>query len=507
MTTRSLRDILRRVQQQDLGFRVLIARDVIGPGGAVFIAAHAQLTERHLTWLEQRNPVAGAPTYVEVVFAQERASASLADHVEVAAEAPETATERRGRAAALSRQVGARAEEVARQAREVYRLVGETAFSEAALRNPRVQENLHQLEERLHRFHSAVRAALDEYLAGHPLIMELIAQLEPGTRAVTHGLNVAVLATELASQILLKDAGDRLEAEPLRKELVEVFVGGFLHDCGLWNQSLSAGQAHEVAGARLVWHLSSLRELAPDLVKIVLFHSEALRMAARPALVQVISHADDPERLSFACEFHSSAQEAQRALARRSGASRAELLDEEDLRKVLPVAMAEYCITQAEGFYARTRPEIIARLAAPAGEGLYARYAVALCNAQVEVVAPRRAWVALDGHIPLPLAEGQRLDLKGFSAGSLLHGNDPFSPHLIALWGPGPEGRPEKLAYLAPQDSRLWERQLAPAHRFYVPAGRYRASLALQVTGFMSETAYANVLGECEQALRQQMQA
>ena len=79
-----------------------------------------------------------------------------------------------------------------------------------------------------------------------------------------------------------------------------------------------------------------------------------------------------------------------------------------------------------------------------------------------------------------------------------------FSPHLIALSRTGPNGKPAKLAYVSPQDGRLWSRQTAPHHRFYLPAGRY--DLALTVTGFMSETTYANILDEYEQALRMQMQ-
>lgn len=178
MTTNALRDILDRMGAGDLGFRVLVASDISGPGGRVFIAAHTELSERHLSWLEQRNPAPNAPTYVDVLFSQKRPSAVLENQFDLSAEAPEAAGQRRQRAAAMSRQVGKRAEAVARQAREVYQIVGIGAFTPAALRSRKVQDKLRDLDERLQHFDRAVRAALDDYLVGNTLIMDLwLAQL------------------------------------------------------------------------------------------------------------------------------------------------------------------------------------------------------------------------------------------------------------------------------------------------------------------------------------------
>ena len=96
MTTRSLRDILRRTAEKDLGFKVCAARDIPSPGGGVFIKARAELTERHLAWFEQRNPARGrAPTYVDVVFVQESHGRSLPAEVENAAQPAAAARERR----------------------------------------------------------------------------------------------------------------------------------------------------------------------------------------------------------------------------------------------------------------------------------------------------------------------------------------------------------------------------------------------------------------------------
>ena len=135
MTTKALRDILQRMRERDLGFCVLVARDIIGVGGQVFIAAHTELTEHHLTWLEQRNPAPNAPTHVDIVFSENHSAAALADQLDLDAEAPEKAGERRQRATAHSRAVGERAEAVARQARQVYQIIGDAVFSPGALRN------------------------------------------------------------------------------------------------------------------------------------------------------------------------------------------------------------------------------------------------------------------------------------------------------------------------------------------------------------------------------------
>jgi hypothetical protein len=409
--------------------------------------------------------------------------------------------------------VGERAEAVARQAREVYQIVGVGAFTPAALRNRKVQDKLRDLDERLQHFDRAVRAALDDYLAGNTLIMDLISQYDPGVRAVIHGLNVAVFATELASQVLLKGE-ESPDLEAVKRELAEVFLGGFMHDCGLWDEGEIATEGHELAGAKLIWYLPELRQFAPALVKIVLFHSDILPMGAKAALVHFVIHADDLEKLHFEREFYAATKEAEKAVAARTkkGTVQGGVLDEEDMRRVMAVAMAEYCITQTEGFEARTRAEVVERLTRQAHDGLYTRYLVALCNAQVEVIAPRRAYVELDGHLMAPGRDGgnnltrREVVLKGFAGGSMLHSNDSSSPHLIVLFYSDATERQQKLLYVDAHDGALWGRSVNVSRRFYIAAGRHRDTLSFRVTGFMSEAAYDNILGEYERALKMQMQ-
>ncbi|MFH1567578.1 MAG: hypothetical protein ABIL09_06205 [Gemmatimonadota bacterium] len=520
MSTRDLRRILRESAQDHVGVAVRVAQDIYGPGGAVFIAANARLTERHLAWLEQRNPASGQrPTYVEVVLSHEggrRAAPDLAR----AQEPPDSRQQRRRRAAEISREVVTKANDVSRQAIQVCRIVGSGAFTDAALRRPEVRENLADLDRRIGQFHASVHAALDEYLVGSTLIMDLIARHDLATREVQHGLNAAVFAAEIASQVMLRGApGDAglaghyraigvAEAEGhdlallQKRDLAEVFLGGFMHDCGLWHDAAEAGASHEAMGARLLWHLPEVKQFLPTLTKIVLFHSDVLRMATKPGLVEVVEHPDDPQRTRFRAEFYRTLEDAATAAGLRE-AGRAEVLTPADLHRVVPVAMAEYCITQGEGFHARTRAESIARLASPAQDGLYATYVVALCNAEIEVIAPRRAYVELEGHLALP---GSQVSLDGYQGGSLWHTDDIYSPHVVTLFTREEDGRRRRLDYLSPHDPGFWGRGGDSRARMYIPAGRHRATLALCVTGFMSEDVYTNILGEYELELKRQMQ-
>lgn len=513
ISTRDLRVILRESEENGGGVVVRLASDVPGPGGSTFIAAHSRLTQRHLNWFEQRNPASGTrPTYIDVVIAHEGTRAGRGPDPLGAAESVESSGKRHRRARAVSKEVVARADDVTRQAAEVYRIVGDSAFSPKALRNPQVAQNLAILDERIRQFHASVRTAIDEYLVGNTLIMDLISRHDLATRAVQHGLGVAVFATEIASQVLLKDidehgdgewpGGDdedaQLRLQRLRKDLAEIFLGGFMHDCGLWSAE-SPGESHETAGARLLWNIPEIQQFLPALTKILLFHSDVIRIAAKPVLVQIVEHADDPARTSFRSEFYRSADDARTSLRFRGDNEYAEILGESDMHKVLPVALAEYCITQAEGFNARSLPEIVSRLAGHAQAGLYLRYIVALCNAQVEIIAPRRAYVALRGCL---LFGGRRVDVDGFEGGSLWHTHDMYSPHVVALFSSGTGEKKTRLTFASPHDEAFWRPTHDTSRRFYLAAGRHRNSLVLRVTGFMSEDVYTNILGEYELELK-----
>ena len=136
---------------------------------------------------------------------------------------------------------------------------------------------------------------------------------------------------------------------------------------------------------------------------------------------------------------------------------------------------------------------------------------VVMCNAQLDVIAPRRSYVKLDGHLLVTAGGKQesgqvkRVDLKDFSADSIHHGSDRNSPHLITLFFQRPDGSRAKAAYVAPQDNTLWERSAGISHRVYIPAGRFYNNVSLSVTGFMSEEVYRKVLGDYEREFKRRM--
>jgi hypothetical protein len=244
---------------------------------------------------------------------------------------PISATQERTRKAReVSREVVVKAEDVARKATEIYRIVGGSAFTVSALRNRDVVDNLQELEGRIKHFHTAVRAAIDEYLIGNTLIMDLIARHDLATRTIQHALNVAVFATELASQALLKgdlcaavagdpDAGgNAVQSADLKRDLAEIFLGGFMHDCGLWNEDPASDEGHEVSGTQLISQIPEIVELLPSLMQIVLFHSDAIRIATKPALVMIIDQADDERKRTFKSEFYRTAEEARTSVGMRA---------------------------------------------------------------------------------------------------------------------------------------------------------------------------------------------
>ena len=439
-----------------------------------------------------------------IIISHGKRSGRSAPDLSRAVESPDSAKERRRRADELSREVVVKADAVSKKATEVYRIVGESAFTSSALRNREVLDNLGELNERISGFHSSVTSAIDEYLVGSTLIMDLIARHDLASCDVQHGLNVAVFATELSSQVLLRGSAQRKEGSALALDLAEIFLGGFMHDCGLWNQSDGAGVSHEAAGAKLVWHIPEVGDLLPALTKIVLFHSDIVRIASKPGLVEIVEQPDKPGKTSFKAEFYRSEEEAAAAVKLRGGNVAASALAEEDLHKVIPVAIAEYCISQTDGFRTKSRSEVVERLVAYVESGPYLEYMVGLCNSEVDIIAPRRSYVELTGSI---VASGNELKFDGFEGGSMWHSDDIYSPHLITLFGPGSSGSKHRLDYVSPHESQLWARPVDTKQRVYIAAGRHKATLALRVTGFMSEDVYSNILGEYELELKRQMQA
>ena len=538
MSTERLRHLLREISERELDYRICTAEDVIGPGGGIYITAQSALEERHLDWIERRNPVAEASAYLDVLILQGESKKSAAIDLELEADAQAPPQEnQRQRAEHHSREVVEQARKIAKQAEEVYKSVGKLDFSSADLRQGKAAAGLREFEDRFKAFRGVVRKAIGEYLSGNTLVMDLILKFDLDKRTVRHSLNVAAFATELASQLALGSEGgldayfgeldeeqraellgaeeeettEEEEQEQLRRafeqELVEIFLGGFMHDCGLWNEPYFLQEGHEVKGARLVWELEEVRSYAPSLVKIILFHSDIVRLADRFGVVKVIEDPDDPERTTFKREFYKTGKDARVALEMRPGNFMGQILTPEDLRKVVPVALAERYITQTQNVHAKSRIEVIGDLARYVADGLFARYMVVLCNSQVEVIAPRRAYVKMSGWLTILVddrKEGRRalkLEVADFEAGSLHHGADRNSPHLVSLFLRRPDGSRDRAEYVAAQDPALWERKAGAESRMYIPVGRFKNNLSIQVTGFISDEVYAKILDEYEQEL------
>lgn len=151
-----------------------------------------------------------------------------------------------------------------------------------------------------------MKKALDEYLHGNTLVMDLILKYQLDRETVRHALSVVAFATEMATQLALRQGDDddmrsyygdatdddirgelgmsHEEADVLiatdpgglrmalfREELVQIFLGGFMHDCGLWMEPFLLPEGHEVKGAKLISETKEVQRFAPALAKIVLF--------------------------------------------------------------------------------------------------------------------------------------------------------------------------------------------------------------------------------------------
>jgi hypothetical protein len=154
----------------------------------------------------------------------------------------------------------------------------------------------------------------------------------------------------------------------------------------------------------------------------------------------------------------------------------------------------------------------VGELARYVANGLFLRYMVTLCNSQVEVIAPKRAYVKLTGSLTISVEDrkegrrAMRLDVDDFEAGSLYHGPDRNSPHLISLFLRQSDGSRDRAEYVAAHDPALWERASGAESRMYIPAGRFKNNLSIQVTGFISEEVYGRIMDEYQQELMRRLE-
>jgi hypothetical protein len=216
MSTERLRLLMREIEEKKFDYRICSADDIIGPGGGVYVTANSELNEKHLDWFERRNPAPEGATFVDVVLYKgtspsSKKPADVPQDLELPKERARTAREREERAHQQSRAVGEKAEAVAKQAGALYRNIGKQDFSAADLRHPSSESGLKEFERQIKGFHDAVQTAMDEYLSGNTLVMDLILRYQLDKKTVRHALNVAAFATEMTTQLALKDQGEGQE--------------------------------------------------------------------------------------------------------------------------------------------------------------------------------------------------------------------------------------------------------------------------------------------------------
>ena len=318
-----------------------------------------------------------------------------------------------------------------------------------------------------------------------------------------------LLGEDLPEEVMSAEDVNAARRRLFGNELVEIFLGGFLHDCGLWTEPFFLQEGHEVKGAKLISETEEVERYAPALAKTALLHSDIVRLAKKYGVVKITERPNDPAKMSFKSEFYDSLEDAHASVELRHGNFSAEILSAADLRKILPVSLAEYYISHTEDVYTRSHVDVVNELAAHIRGGQFQKYMVVLCNSRVEVVAPRRSLVKLEGHISVIVdttgkssRRAHRLDVDEYDAGSLHHGGDRNSPHFITLFQRRRDGSREKAEYVSPQEHSLWERAAGLGSRMYIPAGRYKNNISYKVSGFMSEEVYQKVLGEYEQEFR-----
>ena len=491
LNTERLRRLLVEIRKRDLTCEVCLAEDVIGPGGGIYVRAQTPVTTRHITWFESRNPSSkNRPTFMEVEI-HHRADSDPADvTTELAAElglsSSEEGGDRRTRAREAADAVGGQAKTAAKTVRNLHQMLG-NRYTRTQLSAVEVAGSFREFEREIRRLHNVVSVAVDEFLGGNALVMDFIVDYDLERPDVRHSVRVGALATELR----IRSQAECCEDDAFRRELAHLFVAGFLHDSGMWNEPYCFAKDHEVRGAALVGAVLEEKALAEAVEKLVLFHSDWEALArAETVSFRRLSEGDLYER-SFE--------------AQQGAGGDCLVLSESERCSGLALALAERWVSDGDEALvrARTNRDVLDKLVQGVALPPSAEFVTALCNMEIECVAPRRAWVNLTGTVPVHSPRGTRTDryvrtkVDGYTAGSLGHDDDASSPHLITLFAPGAGGKRRALTAIKPDDEGLWERRGA-GRRWHIPAGRHRSLLSWEVTGFLTQEEYDTILAPYE---------
>ena len=510
MTVSQARHLLRVLTERNQGHLVPLAEDILNAtGDALMAPANSVLTYRGLEYFRERSDE-DDPRIRLLLFEDTDEIRDYSGTPEEEAESELTARTLQQRATQAARDVASKADDVATAALSIQSVGVGLHMKPADRSRSDVKAMLKEMERALRQLRASTQIAVDEYLGNqNPLVLDLIKGYQLDLDAARHGLRVACFATELAAhltaegyfgkaapddlyerarvdaenRIYTPEALEALRERLFRTELVEIFMGGFLHDAGLWSSSVYDG--HEERGAMVVSEIPELNEIADALLDIVFLHDDIDQLSTSGGVIW--TRAESDEKVTFEKDYYPSEGAAEEFMLLRTEAT-ARLVGEESLHRVLPVAIAEFFLSATEGRGAKTPREAIAEAVAMGDSALYAKFMMTLCNSQPQVEAPPRTLVAFDGKIAAG-ATGRKhlMELDG-DLGVSVHNAGWSAPHVIRILRKGADGGLQKLKPIQPGDPVMTERS-DPLAYMYVPVGRM-GNLTVTVVGVLGKEAY-----------------
>lgn len=533
LTIRQAHELLVKNDKQSLGLDIRIAETHHAPGGGEMITYNSHLTPRALQFIARRKRSLDAPISVIVYESgDDEKFKSFRDRSQLPAEfANDTeALDSEQRAKRATQRVTRSARRVSRHAEQVHGLLSGAPFQSKDLTRPEVKQALSVFGAALKRFRQNTETAIEEYIDhGNTLIMDLITHHEINVVSLKHALKVACFATELVAmmgedeyfanvspEVIFEQLEEKLPPQMtdkiikekkqllFKRELVEVFLGGFMHDAGLWQGGMQDG--HEIRGAMIVAQTPQIESVSKTLIDMVLFHSDIKELATNEGVLRIFGFSDDGDLVAFQRDFFKTRDDVKIDEKFEKKNYSYKVFTETDLRKIIPVTIAEVFISRTQSRKPISRHDAITGLASLSEGGLYQAYMVALCNMQSDVIAPARAMVALEGSISINRGEQPRwFDTSGSQAVSVGHDDSRHAPHLIVIFAREEDGGQKILSYLGPKDQRLWDRADAEC-RMYIPGGRFR-SLSYKVVAILRRDIYDKHFKAYEQEVLQRIQA
>jgi len=458
LTIKQAGELLRKNTKENLGLDIRIAETHHAPGGGEMITYNSHLTPGALQFIAQRKRSLDAQ--ITLVVYDKDDDAKLKEFRENATLPGDIGTEQKDveeRAQKISQRIARNAQRVNRQAQKVHTALSSPQLKDQDYTRPEVKQALSVFGTALKRFRKNTEAAITDYIEnGNTLIMDLITEYELDMVSLKHALKVACFATELVSMMgedtyfgdtkgeeiyhlldetppeyILSDALKEKKRLLFKRELVEIFLGSFMHDAGLWQLGLQDG--HEIRGAMIVAHTPRIETISKSLIDIVLFHSDIHELAANQGVLRIFGLSKEGSVVAFQKEYFKHTEEVHIAENLKKKNFAYKIFTEEDLRKILPVAISENFITRTQARRPISRHDAITDLASHSEGGLYQKYMVTLCNMQTEVIAPTRSMVSLEGSISVHRGDQPRwLDVTSTQAVSVGHDDSRHAPHFKA---------------------------------------------------------------------------